>query len=173
MKALSRAILAMLILLPLSLSAHPAKGPKNKKKKGGSKAVVTETVVVKKGKKKHGKAVVVKKNRRSRRGRSVVVHVRPSMSDWRFERLIRRLHRAHGPAMKLELVVRATERDWFSVDEARLILREFRSQRVRLEALDILSNSIVDRRKLHRLLRAFEGRKAKRSAALILADASR
>jgi len=185
----------------MSLSAAPAKGPKHKKKKkSGPKAVVTETVFVKKGKKKHGKSVVVKKGRkgkvvvvhkkkrrarhrdRSRRvelllsGRSwydspVVVHARPTMNDWRFRKLIRRLRHSHGPSMKLELVARAAEREWFSVNEARLILREFRSQRVRLEALEILSYSIVGRRKMHRLLKAFDTHRAKRKAALIIADA--
>lgn len=190
MKALSRAILAMLILLPMSLSAHPAKGPKNKKKKSGPKAVVTETVVVKKGKKKHGKTVVVKKSKKGKRarhrnhsrrvelllsGRSwvkgpIVVYGHSSMSDIRFNRLIRRLRRAHGPQSKLGIVANAARHDRFSVSETRLILREFRSQGVRLEALEILSYSIVGRRKLHRILRAFESPKAKRRAAMILAD---
>jgi len=213
MKALARAILVLMMLVPFSLSAHPAKGPKKNKKKWGSQTAKVKkkkgqkkyggdvivkkkgkrkyagTVIVKKKgkKKKHAGYVIVKKRRggKARERRRVALllsgrswHVGPTVvpASWsvnsaRFQRLLGRLDRAWGPDEKLWLVYRAASRRSFSVLQVRLLLREFHNPRVRLEALEILSSSIIDRHNFHRLLRAFEGRRAKRRAAHILARA--
>ena len=202
MKALARTVTLFLIIIPMSISAHPMKGPKGKKGKNkGPQAVVESYYGKHKGKhqgkqkgsvvyinkKKKGKVVVVKKRgRRDRRARDRRVTLLMSGNSWvnqptsvyvvrdfddrSFRRLLRRLDNAHGPAKKLSMLAYATSSRMFTVRQARQILGKFYSQRVRLNALEMVRWSIVDRSNFHRLLRAFDGRRAKREAAFIISD---
>ncbi len=155
------------------------KGKKSKHK--GSEVVVVETKGKKKGKKK-GPEVIVVETKGKKKGRKhgsskvvlvveeprpVVVHVvgRKPMS---FERLVRRIDRARGAEAKLFILSEAAFDRHFTVKQTRRILREFRSERARLEALKILRTRIVDRGHLRSILRSFESRSAKRSAAFML-----
>ncbi len=97
------------------------------------------------------------------------VHNYP-VSDRKLRRILRKLDYAHGPVMKLDVLAHASSSRYFTSRQARKLLREFRSQKVRLEALKILRTRIVDRRNFHKLLRLFDGRKAKRRAARMLAQ---
>ncbi len=92
------------------------------------------------------------------------------VSKRKMRRLLRKLDNARDPMMKLDILAHAASHRYFTARQARMLLREFRSQRVRLEALKVLRSSIVDRRNFHKLVREFDGRKAKRRAALMLAQ---
>jgi hypothetical protein len=95
------------------------------------------------------------------------VHV---VSNRKLRRILRKLDNARGPMLKLDILAHAASHRYFTSRQARKLLREFRSQKARLEALKVLRSHIVDRQNFHKLVRAFEGRKAKRRAALMLAQ---
>ena len=198
MKALARTVTLFLIIVPMSLSAHPMKGPKGKKgKHKGPQAVAESNYGKQKGKQKgktivvhkknKGKVVVIRKqNRRGRKvherrvtllmsgnswvGRPTSVYVERDFDDRRFRRLLRRLDNARGPSEKLSILAHATNSRMFTVRQTRQILGKFFSQRVRLEALEMVRWSIVDRYNFHHLLRAFEGHRARREAAFIISE---
>jgi hypothetical protein len=92
------------------------------------------------------------------------------VSNRKLRRILRKLDRARGPMMKLDILAHAASQRYFTSGQGRMLLREFRSQKVRLEALKVLRTRIVDRQNFHKLVRAFEGRKARRRAALMLAQ---
>jgi hypothetical protein len=175
MKALVRSIVMLLIMVPLAVNAAPAKKPgKHKGHKG------KQSEVVKKGKHQNpNKPVYVGTPRpMKKRGHSaanVVVHVDSFhfvdrvISDVRLARLLRKLDRARGPMVKLEILARASSHRFFTTRQARRILREFRNEQVRLEALKILRTRIVDQRNFRKLVRAFNSFSAKRRAAGMLA----
>lgn len=151
MKALVRSILLVAILIPFTANAAPAKKP-GKKKGHRSKVVVVET---------HKHHVVYTSNR-----------VAPNhiASNRAMRRIVFDLELAHGPMRKLDIVQRASANRYFTVRQARALLSEFRSQKVRLEALKVLRTRIVDRRNFRKLVREFDGHKARKSAATMLAS---
>ena len=91
-------------------------------------------------------------------------------SDRAMRGIVLDLELARGPMTKLDILRHASAQRYFTVRQARVLLREFGSQQVRLEALKVLRTKIVDRRNFHKLLRVFNGHNAKESAAMMLAQ---
>ena len=98
---------------------------------------------------------------------AIVPHV---IDQYRFRRLLSRLEMARGPMAKLDILSHAASRRYFTVRQARQLLQQFGRQQVRLEALKVVRRSIIDRHSFYKLLRSFEGRKARRRAAMMLAQ---
>ena len=180
MKALSRMIVLVLFLVPMSLAAQPTHGGSGKKGKFGNK---------KKGKnwsqsetygKKHQEGNVFgmsgknkwkkgKKKGMARGGFGIVGHGKRHRAKRRFQRLVMRIQSEWFLEDRLYVLSRAAADRFFTIRQAKILLRQFHGNKARLRALRVMRHSVVNWDERHRLLRSFEGRRAKKKAARILA----